>query len=145
MMSAPCARPHPARSKYPDSAASTGEPGPTVCTLWHAPCLPPPHRPWPQPPQANASWWHHYPRMPYHELFHRATTADDNAETAVFLLIYPYLYVLIGAKIHNIFQLSAHFELKITFLGIIFEPILGFFTSSIKHQTSSVQSLHAAA
>lgn len=50
-------------------------------------------------------------------------------------------YSSISSKIRIIFQLSAHFELKITFLGIIFEPILGFFTSSIKHQTSSVQSL----
>ena len=32
----------------------------------------------------------------------------------------------IGAKIRIIFGLSAHSELKITFRGIIFEPILGF-------------------
>ena len=45
----------------------------------------------------------------------------------------------------DIFQFSAHFELKITFWGIIFEPILDLatsyllhITSSIKHQTSSV-------
>ena len=52
------------------------------------------------------------------------------------------------------FELSAHSELKITFRSIIFEPILGFITSSIrstlrslctfrskKHQTSSVPPL----
>jgi len=36
----------------------------------------------------------------------------------------------------DIFLLSAHSELKITSRGIIFEPILGFVTSSIKHQAS---------
>jgi hypothetical protein len=31
--------------------------------------------------------------VPFHVLSRRAMTADDSAETAVFLLIYPYLYV----------------------------------------------------
>ena len=48
----------------------------------------------------------------------------------------------IGAKIRRIFGLSAHYELKNTFRGIIFEPILGKDIVPMYHRTIWFSAIH---